>query len=82
MPWCSSLLLACASKAKEVKGSPIANGKPAAFMYAIAQEVDSATEKGCMDVIVALSDRNLGSIDARNLEPLEAYRAMRASPLS
>lgn len=69
---CCLLLLAGASNAQEVKGSLTANGKSAALKYAIAQEVDSATEKGYMDVIVVLSDRSLATIDVRNLERLEA----------
>ena len=48
-----------------------ANGQTAALKFAVAQEVDSATEKGYMDVIVVLSDRKLGVADARNVERLE-----------
>jgi hypothetical protein len=50
----------------------VANGKSAVLKYAVAQEVDSALEKGYMDVIVVLSDRKLGAADARDIERLEA----------
>jgi len=69
---CAMLLFASAVTAQEVNGSLVANGKSAALKYAVAQEVDSATEKGYMDVIVVLSDRKLGAADARNTERLEA----------
>ncbi len=68
---CATLLCASAVAAQEVNGSLVANGKSAALNYAVAQEVDSATEKGYMDVIVVLSDRKLGTADARNIERLE-----------
>lgn len=58
--------------AQEVNGSLMANGKSAALQYAVAQEVDSTTEKGYMDVIVVLSDRKLAAADARSIERLEA----------
>jgi hypothetical protein len=69
---CATLLLASVAIAQEVNGSLAANGKSAVLKYAVAQEVDSATEKGYMDVIVVLSDRKFGTADARNLERLEA----------
>src|SRR5258706_10760238 len=69
---CAALLMAGVANAQEVSGSLAANGKSAALKYAVAQEVDSATEKGYMDVIVVLSDRKLGAADARNIERLEA----------
>jgi hypothetical protein len=67
-------MLACAGLAsgQEVKGSLTANGKSAQLRHAIAQEVDSATEKGYLDVLVVLSDRKLAPADARNMERLEA----------
>lgn len=65
-------LLAGAASAQDVKGSLTANGKTAELRYAIAQEVDSTTEKGYMDVVVVLSDRKLSPGDARNTERLEA----------
>lgn len=68
---CATLLLAGAAAAQEVTGSLTANGKTAALKYAVAQEVDSVTEKGYMDVIVVLSDRKLGASDVRNVERLE-----------
>lgn len=58
--------------AQDVKGSLTANGKSAELRYAIAQEVDSGTEKGYMDVVVVLSDRKLSAADARDVERLEA----------
>jgi len=69
---CAMLLPANLATAQEVNGSLVVNGKSAVFKYAVAQEVDSVTEKGYMDVIVVLSDRKLGVSDARNIERLEA----------
>ncbi len=69
---CAALLFAGASAAQDVRGSLTANGKTAELRHAIAQEVDSSTEKGYLDVIVVLSDRKLGLADARNVERLEA----------
>ncbi len=69
---CAALLFAGAVMAQEVSGSLVANGKTAALKYAVAQEVDSTTEKGYMDVIVVLSDRKIAAADARNIERLEA----------
>ena len=69
---CATLLLAGVANAQEVNGSLVAHGKSAVLKYAVAQEVDSTTEKGYMDVIVVLSDRKLGAADARNIERLEA----------
>jgi hypothetical protein len=68
---CSTLFFASIATAQEVNGSLSANGQTAALKFAVAQEVDSATEKGYMDVIVVLSDRKLGVADARNVERLE-----------
>ena len=65
-------LFASVATAQDVNGSLMANGKSAALKYAVAQEIDSVTEKGYMDVIVVLSDRKLGAADARNIERLEA----------
>lgn len=70
----ASLALAAAcggACAQEVKGSVTANGKTTQLRHAIAQEVDSRTEKGYMDVIVVLSDRKLGDVDVSNVERLE-----------
>lgn len=69
---CATLLFAGAVMAQEVTGSLVANGKATVLKYAVAQEVDSATEKGYMDVIVVLSDRKLAVADALNVERLEA----------
>ena len=69
---CATLLFASVATAQEVNGSLVANGKSAVLKYAVAQEVDSTTEKGYMDVIVVLSDRKLSAADARNIERLEA----------
>lgn len=68
----ATLLFAGVASAQEVNGSLAASGKSVVLKYAVAQEVDSATEKGYMDVIVVLSDRRLGAADARNIERLEA----------
>ena len=69
---CAVLLYGSVATAQVVSGSIVVNGKSAALKYAVAQEVDSTTEKGYMDVIVVLSDRKLGVADARNIERLEA----------
>lgn len=69
---CAMLLFCSFATAQEVKGSLVANGKSAVLKYAVAQEVDSALEKGYLDVIVVLSDRKIGAADARNTERLEA----------
>ena len=69
---CAALLFCGAAAAQEAKGSLTANGKTAALKFAVAQEVDSSTEPGYMDVIVVLSDRKLRPADARNVERLEA----------
>jgi hypothetical protein len=68
---CSVLLFANIAASQEVNGSLVANGQTAVLKFAVAQEVDSAREKGYMDVIVVLSDRKLGLTDARNVERLE-----------
>jgi len=62
---------AAAASAQEVKGTLTANGKSAELKYAVAQEIDSATEKGYMDVIVVVSDRKLSPAEARDTERLE-----------
>ena len=69
---CTLLLAAGTALAQEVHGSLTANGKTGALTFAVAQEVDSKTEKGYMDVIVVLSDRKLRPADARDSERLEA----------
>ena len=69
---CTVLLLATTANAQQAAGSIVANGKSAELRYAVAQEVDSSTEKGYMDVIVVLSDRKLSPADARDTERLEA----------
>ena len=68
---CSTLLFFSIASAQEVNGSLLVNGQSAALKFAVVQEVDSATEKGFMDVIVVLSDRKLGTTEARNVERLE-----------
>jgi hypothetical protein len=65
-------LFAAHAMAQEAKGSLVANGKTAELKHAVALEVDSATEKGYMDVIVVLSDRKLSATDAQSVERLEA----------
>jgi hypothetical protein len=67
----ASLLLCGAAGAQEVSGSLTANGKSATLKYALAQEVDSTTEKGYMDIVVLLSDRKVAPADARDAERLE-----------
>jgi len=69
---CATLLAAGIASAQDVKGTLTANGKSAELKYAVAQEVDSGTEKGYMDVVVVLSDRKLSPADARDTERLEA----------
>jgi hypothetical protein len=69
----AATLLACGGAgAQEVNGTLTANGKTAALRYVLAQEVDSATEKGYMDVIVVVSDRKLAAADVQDPERLEA----------
>lgn len=69
---CAMLVFANIVTAQEVNGSLVVNGKPAVLKYAVAQEVDSVTETGYMDVILVLSDRKLAAADALNIERLEA----------
>ena len=69
---CAVLLFASVATAQEVTGSLVVNGQSTVLKFAVAQEVDSATEKGYMDVVVVLSNRRLGLADARNVERLEA----------
>lgn len=68
---CGALLFAGVANAQDVNGTLTANGQSAALKFAIAQEVDSATEQGYLDVIVVLSDRKVSLSDARNAERLE-----------
>jgi hypothetical protein len=68
----AALMLSGVAGAQEASGSLTANGKTTALKFAVAQEVDSSTEPGFMDVIVVLSDRKLRPSDARNVERLEA----------
>ncbi|MFO1315802.1 MAG: hypothetical protein U1F58_09365 [Burkholderiales bacterium] len=58
--------------AQQAQGTLAANGKSAALTHATAYEVDSALEKGYMDVVVVLSDRALAPGDARDPDRLEA----------
>lgn len=67
-----SMLLAAPVLAQEVKGTLTANGRTAALRYVVAQEVDSETEKGYMDVIVVVSDRPVAAADVASTERLEA----------
>jgi len=66
------LLVASAAGAQEVNGVLVANGKSATLKFAVAQEVDSATEKGYMDIIVVLSDRKLAAGEIHDVQRLEA----------
>jgi hypothetical protein len=69
---CAMLSFAGASTAQEAKGTLTADGKTAALTFAVAQEVDSRTENGYMDVVVVLSDRKLAAADVASIERLEA----------
>jgi len=60
-----------AAAGQDVKGALTANGKTTELKYVVAQEVDSSTEKGYMDVIVVASDRKLALADVQNLDRLE-----------
>ena len=64
-------LLGGTAAAQDVSGSLTANGKTAALKYALAQEVDSTTEQGYMDIVVVLSDRKVAAADARDAARLE-----------
>ena len=68
----ATLILSPAAIAQEARGSLTANGKTAELKFAVAQEVDSTTEPGYMDVIVVLSDHKLSAADALNTERLES----------
>jgi len=68
----AAFVVSGAASSQEVKGTLTANGKSSELKHAIAQEVDSTTEKGYMDVVVVLSDRKLSPADARDTERLEA----------
>jgi hypothetical protein len=68
----AAALFATAADAQDATGSLTANGKTATLKYAVAQEVDSTTEKGYMDIVVVLSDRKLRPADAMDVERLEA----------
>ena len=52
-------------------GFLIANGQKAELKYAIAYEIDSATEPGFMDVVVVISDRQITETASRDREKLE-----------
>jgi hypothetical protein len=67
----AALLCAGIAIAQDVNGSLTVNGRAGALKYVVAQEFDSSTEKGYMDVIVVLSDRKLAPADAKNIERLE-----------
>ena len=56
------VLFASGAGAQEVNAVRVANGK-SALEFAIAQDVDSPTERGYMDIIVVLSDRKLSASD-------------------
>lgn len=65
------LLFASVAAAQEVNGVLVANGKSAPLKFAVAQEVDSTTEKGYMDIIVVLSDRKLAASEIHDVQRLE-----------
>lgn len=68
---CAAVLMSGIAAAQEAKGTLTANGQSGALRFAVAQEVDSKTEKGYLDVIVVVSDRQLKPADALDVERLE-----------
>jgi len=66
------LAVAAPAVAQQAKGTLEANGKSAALTHAIAVEVDSATEKGYLDVVVVVSDRPVTAAEAMDAARLEA----------
>ena len=58
--------------AQQARGTLEANGKSAALAHAIAVEIDSATEKGYLDVVVIVSDRPVSVAEAKDASLLEA----------
>ncbi|HEY8242107.1 MAG: hypothetical protein ACHQJ7_10170 [Vicinamibacteria bacterium] len=66
------LAVATSATAQQAKGTLEANGKSAALTHAIAVEVDSATEKGFLDVVVVVSDRPVTASEAKDAARLEA----------
>ena len=66
------LAVAAPAVAQQAKGTLEANGKSAALTHAIAVEVDSATEKGYLDVVVVVSDRPVTAAEAMDAAKLEA----------
>ena len=66
------LAVAAPAVAQQAKGTLEANGKSAALTHAIAVEVDSATEKGFLDVVVVVSDRPVTAAEAMDAARLEA----------
>ena len=65
------LAVANPAAAQQAKGTLEANGKSTALTHAIAVEVDSATERGYLDVVV-VSDRPVTASEARDAATLEA----------
>ena len=65
-------LFAGPAAAQEARGTLTANGQPATLAHAYAYEVDSALERGYLDVVVVLSDRRLAPAYARDGDRLEA----------
>jgi len=68
----AGLVVATSAVAQQAKGTLDANGKTAALAHAIAVEVDSATEKGFLDVVVVVSDRPVTAAEAMDAAKLEA----------
>ena len=54
----AALVVSTVAGAQDAKGSLTANGKTAELKFAVAQEVDSTTEPGYMDVVVVLVRRD------------------------
>ena len=68
----ANLALVAPASAQTAKGTLEANGKTASLTHAIAVEVDSATEKGYLDVVVVVSDRPVSAREAKDAAALEA----------
>jgi len=68
----AGLAVATTAAAQQAKGTLEANGKTASLTHAIAVEVDSATEKGYLDVVVVVSDRPVTASEAMDAAKLEA----------
>lgn len=68
----AAFAIATSAAAQQAKGTLEANGKTATLTHAIAVEVDSATERGYLDVVVVVADRPVSAGDAKDAAALEA----------